>query len=369
MSPTAALDPAVRYDASYEHLEQDEGGIQKQLDESLLKISKTTLDDGGRPLRSVHAKSHGLLRARVQVLEGLPPELTQGICAQVRAYDAIIRLSTAPGDLLPDSVSTPRGFAIKLVDVPGPRLPGAEGASTQDFVTVNGGPVFATPTAKRFATSLKMLASTTDKAEGAKKVLSAALRGMERVLEAVGGSSATLVTLGGQPTNHLLGETFFSQVPILWGPFMAKISVVPVISSLTNLTGKPLDLTDKPNAIRDSVVDYFSANRAEWELRVQLNRNIDTMPLEDATVEWPEDVSAYLPVARVIAEKQVAWSEVRSAAVDAGMAFSPWHGIAAHRPLGSIMRLRKLAYETSAKFRASQGTLVREPATLDGFPD
>jgi hypothetical protein len=42
------------------------------------------------------------------------------------------------------------------------------------------------------------------------------------------------------------------------------------------------------------------------------------------------------------------------AAVDDGMSFSPWHGIAAHRPLGSIMRVRKMAYEMGRRFRAEK---------------
>ena len=58
------------------------------------------------------------------------------------------------------------------------------------------GPVFTAPNAKAFLKSLKLLAKTTDRAEWAKKALSAVLRGTERVLEAVGGGSATLQTMG-----------------------------------------------------------------------------------------------------------------------------------------------------------------------------
>jgi hypothetical protein len=37
-----------------------------------------------------------------------------------------MRFSTSPGDLLPDSVSTPRGLALKIFGVTGERLPGSE---------------------------------------------------------------------------------------------------------------------------------------------------------------------------------------------------------------------------------------------------
>jgi hypothetical protein len=51
------------------------------------------------------------------------------------------------------------------------------------------------------------------------------------------------------------------------------------------------------------------------------------------------------------------------------MSFSPWHGIAAHRPIGSIMRVRKLSYEQSARFRADRnGAPMLEPHDLDDLP-
>jgi hypothetical protein len=55
-------------------------------------------------------------------------------------------------------------------------------------------------------------------------------------------------------------------------------------------------------------------------------------------------------------------------AVDDQTAFSPWHGIAAHRPLGSIMRVRKAAYEASAQFRARHnGHGIVEPVNSDAL--
>jgi len=42
--------------------------------------------------------------------------------------------------------------------------------------------------------------------------------------------------------------------------------------------------------------------------------------------------------------------------------FSPWHGLAAHRPLGGIMRVRKAVYEEAKKFRAERnGRVIQEP--------
>jgi len=49
-----------------------------------------------------------------------------------------------------------------------------------------------------------------------------------------------------------------------------------------------------------------------------------------------------------------------------GLAFSPWHGIVAHRPLGSVMRARRVAYKVMAKFRAHHNKVaIHEPKTVD----
>jgi len=110
---------------------------------------------------------------------------------------------------------------------------------------------------------------------------------------------------------------------------------------------------------------YFAQNDALWELRVQLCTDIDAMPIEDASVPWPEDKSPFITVAHISVPRQVAWSEARSAAIDDGMSFSPWHGLAAHRPIGSIMRVRKVVYDTMSKLRARQNKVsVTEPMSL-----
>jgi hypothetical protein len=85
------------------------------------------------------------------------------------------------------------------------------------------------------------------------------------------------------------------------------------------------------------------------------------MPVESVEA-WDEEKSPFVTVARITVQPQPAWTEERSEAVDDGMHFSPWNGIAAHQPLGSIMRLRKLAYQRSAAFRSQRNeTPVTEP--------
>jgi hypothetical protein len=342
----------LRYTPSVEVPEKDELQTQQQLIDTLLSISKTTLKDEQEALRAVHAKSHGVLAAVLIVPGDLPETLAQGLFATPGRYDAVVRLSSAPGDLLPDTISTHHGFALKVKGVTGPALPGAEPGS-QDFLFANG-KAFNTPTAASFLKTLKMLAATTDKAESVKVALATALRGIESTLESVGGQSALLTSLGGHPASHILAEEFFTQVPIRYGDYIAKLGLYPVTPEQKALADSNVDLAAEFDAHRQDVRAYLDATPAAWELRVQLCTSLETMPVEKPDTAWPEDESPYLTIARLEISPQDSYSDAMVAAVDKSAMFSPWNGLAVHQPLGAINRVRKPVYEASTRFRLSK---------------
>ncbi|MEH3158713.1 MAG: catalase family protein [Sphingomonas taxi] len=356
--------PPVRYSPDVEQVEADEAETIDQLNQAFREILETTSHDYGRAVRSVHAKAHGLARGTLTVADGLPPELAQGIFAQPGEYEAILRLSTNAGDILPDAIGLPRGLALKVIGVEGERLPGSEGDATQDVIMVNG-PVFTAPDAKAFLKNLKLLAKTTDKAEGGKTVLSKVLRGIEAGLEAVGHPSPTLQQLGGAPHVHPLGETYYSQTPYRYGDHIAKIGLFPVSHELLALTGQTVDTGSDPDALRAAVRDELVAHGGVWELRVQLNTDLDAMPVEDPRVEWNEAQSPFVTVATLEVPAQVSWDDAASEKTDEALSYNIWHGIAAHRPLGNVNRARRDTYRFSADFRGQfNGCPMHEPARL-----
>jgi hypothetical protein len=359
----ATADP-VRFDPAMETPAPDEAETQKGLVEALHSILETTSSDYGHAVRSVHAKSHGLIRATLTVKPDLPEPYAQGLFATPGEHEAILRISTNPGDILDDSISVPRGLALKVLGVEGERLPGAEGATTQDFVMASA-PAFAAPDPKAFLKSLKQLSATTDKAEGLKKALSAVLRAAEGALEAVGGESAFFKQVGGFPNVHPLGLTYYSQTPFLYGPYVAKFSVAPVSPHLKALEGEKVNASGRPDALREDVAETMIEQRAEWELRVQLLTDRDAMPIEDSSVPWDEAKSPFVAVATIVAEPQASWTPGESDATEDKLSFAPWHGLAAHRPLGGINRARRPAYEMSAGFRADFNRCpIHEPSRL-----
>ncbi len=342
--------PPVPYSPAVETPEADEADVIDQLNGTLRSIIDTTHRDYGRAVRALHAKSHGIVRGILTVAPDLPPDLAQGLFAQPGRYDAILRVSTAPGDILDDAVSAPRGLGLKLFDVPGDPLPGSP-PGEQDFLMVNG-PVFGAPTPKAFLGNLKMLAATTDKAEGLKKVISATLRAMEGALEAVGGQSVLISQLGGTPETHPLGDTYYSQTAFRYGAFIAKFSLRPVSAALRELEGTKVAVAGRPDALREDVREVIAEQGGVWELCVQLCRDLEAMPVEDPTVLWDEERSPFVAVARLEAPPQITWANGVSDLQENALSYSAWHGLAAHQPLGAINRARKPVYEAAAGRRS-----------------
>lgn len=355
-----SLTDPIRYSPEVEQVQPDEGETIQGLNQAFDKILETTANDYSHAVRSVHAKAHAILEGTLTVASGLPPELAQGMFATPGKHTVFMRLSTNAGDILPDVVSLPRGLALKVLDVDGERLPGADGR-TQDFVMVNG-PVFQAKTADKFLSSLKLLAGTTDRLEGTKKVMSTVLRGVSSALETIGIESPALQSLGGAPNADPLGETYYSVTPFRYGEYVAKFSVAPVAPDLLALEGTTIDATGRPDAIRETVQTEMLGIDGVWELRVQLCRDLEKQPVEDPTVKWDEEETPFRTVATITVRRQNSWDVAKVQAVNEEMHFSVWTGLTAHQPLGNINRARQDTYRHSVQFREKfNGCPVHEP--------
>ena len=141
-------------------------------------------------------------------------------------------------------------------------------------------------------------------------------------------------------------------------PILLKVS--------PDLSDETIDASGRPNAIREAKNHRLIEQGGVWELRVQLCTDLDAMPVEDPTVVWNEELSPFRTVATLTVEPQTAWENGTSDKVEDRLSFSPWHGIAAHRPLGGINRARKSPYRFSADYRARfNGCPIHEPTSVD----
>lgn len=359
----------VRYRDDVEVIEPDEQETIDKMIQAMAKGGVLVSEKHGKALRTSHAKAHGLLRGEFRVLDGLPDFLRQGLFATPKNYGVIARLSHVPGDLDDDrKVSAPRGFSFKVVGVEGPKLAVHEGELTQDFV-LDTGKVFNAIGAKTFLAQIAPVEGTAPRTpQAVKGAVSAVSRAANEALNAIGANSSALDFFG-HPFLHPLGEPYFSQVPIRYGDYIAKLSVTPDTPGLKALKDQKFEPQDY-DGLRTATVEFFRSHPAEFEVGIQLCTDLEKMPVENANKEWPEDESPYQPVARLIFPVQNAYSPARQSFVEDDLSFCPAHSLAAHRPLGSIMRARMQAYELLAKARREQnGSPVKEPRSIDEMPD
>ncbi len=367
--------PYLPYSPSVEQPAPDEHVVFDELSRTMQHITRTMAARYRNAYRPVHAKSHGLLVGTLTVLPSLPDHLAQGLFAKADSHPVLMRFSTNPGDLLADNVSSPRGLAVKVLGVEGEMVPNHAGETTQDFVCVDADR-FGAPDPAGFLKQIKLFDKNLNVSEGAKHVVSVTARAINATIGVVGLHSATLEGIGA-PAVHILGESFTTVTPLRYGRYVAKLGFAPASESLRKLTGESVDLGDDYNALEELIKKFFRHETAVWDVKVQLalspnpeaDEKSNKFPIEDASKEWPKDDSPWQTVAQITVAPQDTYSDARELFFDNQISFSPWHALAAHQPLGGIMRSRLKAYEEAAKYRAQRNQHPHvEPKSVDEVP-
>ena len=359
----------VRYRDDIEQPLPDETRTIDEIVRVFAGLQRLTFEKHRHAVRGAHAKSHGVLRGELTVLADLDEPLAQGLFAAPATYPVIVRLSTSIGDVLPDGVATFRGVAIKVLGVSGPRLLAEPaGARTQDLTFINH-PFFPTGDAAAFLAAQRRMARAAHLPEELQETLTNTSRLGAAVVRSLGIADPAGILGQAKPHAHPLGVDYFTAAAMRHGAYVAKLAAVPTAAAQQPLRDTTIDVTSD-SAITESVQAYFAAHDAAYELRAQLCTSLDTMPVEDASVRWSEDESPYRPVARLHLPAQDPFSDARRVYADEVLAFSPWNGLAAHRPLGSLMRSRLRAYEASSAERHARNVRARvEPERIEELPE
>lgn len=302
--------------------------------------------DNSRYLRDAHAKAHGCVKAQVQVLNDLAPELRQGVFAEPgKTWQASVRLSN--GNAYPqfDSIRDARGMAIKLLDVPGKQLLQEQPVRTeQDFVMFNHPNFFVSDVAE-YRTNVAA------QADG-KKVM-AFFPSLDPRSWQVRHLFIALATLSPAPASPTQ-TTYFSVSPYKFGNANVKFRVAPDPQSCPGYT-LPAQNEKLPNFLRSALVQQLSTDRvpACFVLQVQRQDPSKFMPIEDTSIEWRESDAPFETVARVKIPAQDFDTPAQNLQCD-NQSFNPWFGLEAHRPIGGINRLRKAVYEAVSDYRQSR---------------
>ena len=356
----------LRYAPDIEQPDADEQATIDGIIQGMTQQSEAVEHRDHHAVRASHAKSTACAVGTLKIPDDLPPELAQGLFARGGTYDLAVRFAQGPGETLGDRVSTHRGMSIKVFGVEGEKLPGHD-ADTQDFVLATG-PTFPSGTAKGFLRDGTVIGKATGLPEVAKSAVSSLARNFNKVLTKVATPSA-LADFFGHPFSHPLGDSYFSQAPIRWGDYVAKIAAFPASTYQDGLRDWRLDPHQDEDGFRHAAVAFFDEHDVFFELRAQLWANAETQPIEDASVEWPAQDSQYRTIATVRLPRQQAYLPERVRYFDEVMTFRPAHSLAAHRPLGSVMRARLQVYQALSAFRHREnGVAEANTARIEDIP-
>lgn len=328
-------------------------------------------------LRGVHAKHHGLLRARFLVRDDVPLHLRHGIFTPGAEYDAWLRPSNADVRQRPDWLPDARGLALKIAGVPGkPLLPraipnglGLPDGHSQDFTLVSH-PTFFSRNARDYAI-LRSFVDARPDGVGEVLELSASLVAFlaKRPREA-GIFARTLLRW----CRHPLLLEYHSLVPFLVGPNEAvKCSLAPTAATRAVLDESLADaarafLHDPRDYLKSALqrsLDRLSGTSLVLEFALHVAGE-DALPVEDPRQDWDALGAKRIVVATLTIDAQDATSALRMASAE-DLVMTPWHGLAAHRPLGSLNRARLSAYLASQTERWKANGITPVPRPTGDF--
>lgn len=354
-----ASNPPIPYADSVETAPSDEADDIRRVIQAVEKLLKQSRAQSGQFRGDVHVKVHGCATGEFRVLPNLPAELAQGLFAQEHTFSAVVRFSNAASQPHPDFVPDGRGMAIKVLEVEGERLESeVNAAQTQDFIMVNH-PVFIAGNVKDFLLVEQVLAAAKD--EKLVNLKEALTGGDWNPLNWHWREALTAIQIAGHLPAHPANNIYFSMAPIRFGRYVAKYRAKPA----GDLSGSIVDLVTRlgkqPDALRQMLEETLRSQHLLFEFQIQLRTSAE-MPVEDATVEWPERESPYRTVALLLIPRQEIDTEQQKA-VCKQLSFNVWHAITDHRPLGGINRLRREVYPISAAWRRQE---MEEPPQEPG---
>lgn len=339
-------------DVPYPAVDEQLGERLQQNEAKIATESADTIEAGirsqyhaGDARRDVHAKATGIVKGEFRIHDNIPADLAKGVFIPGKTYQSLIRFSNAAGNAhQKDDHEDGRGFAIKLLDVPGPKiLETDKDAKTQDFLMINAR-VFPTNDGRTYLQLLQ-------KAGGgplAKLTIPFTL-GFKGTVNAIH-------LVAGKISNPLQVQ-YYSVVPAQLGlgpdRQAVKYSLKPVSDKKDPLPHNP-----EHDYLHSAIKRTLLAEAVEFKFMIQRKKG-EHMDVEDSMVEWSQQESPYVEVATVTIPKQ----DIDADDLDAlgeRLSFNPWHSLPEHKPLGAMNRFRKVIYERISRVRDSMNSVPRQ---------
>ncbi len=305
------------------------GQLVAEMNQRIETITLAEAENGVIP-RFNQAKSVACVNAQFHVHDKIPGELKQGLFSKPASYPAMLRFANATNR--DDSKKDIRGLSVKLSDVEGEVLWGQPGV--QDFI-LNSYPALFVATPEDFLSFIR--------ARQEDKKLRFFLNPFDSHLK-----SLWIVFKAREKHLSPLDIRYWSTVPFRLGETgnqVVKYSVTPCSNYHTKKV-----VNAGENQLRAAIKAHLHQEAACFDFAVQMQTDPDSMPLENASVIWDEEVSPFQRVATITIENQ-AFDNPELLAACEHSSFNPWQSLAAHEPLGRMNEVRRAIYQSAAELR------------------
>jgi hypothetical protein len=278
-----------------------------------------------------------------------------------------------------------RGMALKVLDVEGEMLSEDRGRANQDFLMINT-PEFAFANVRDYL-RLNRVLMLSDKGDVADAFfLPLVLAGQGKPLPQgghplfgdifkdfdpkvdVASTGRTLEVIKEKiekrTVRNPLEVQYFGAAPFAFGPERAmKFSAAPCEEREQAPFENAVAGDPSPDYLREALTETMKGEDDVCFDFMILVRSADELKedpglehhVENATTTWPDEESSYERVARITIPAPQDPQAADVVGQCEALAFTPWHSLAAHRPLGGINRLRQQVYIESFSHRGAQG--------------
>ena len=307
-----------------------------------------------KQLRQIHPKMNGCVKAEFIVEKNLPEDYKVGLFKEAKLYPAWIRFSNGDTKPLPDWKKDIRGFAIKIMNVPGDKIVRSnQGCGNHDFILMNT-KNFVSKKVKHFYRILHVVTVPYKPGTFFPKLFSV-IRSTPILIRAAKAKVKC---------DHPFSVSYFSTVPYRFGDKSRAVKYAVIPSEKNNLIYT--DTTNK-DFLRANMAATLLSNEITYDFFVQFQTDPVTMPIEDPTVVWD---SPLIKLATIRIPTQIFDTPEQNEFGD-NLSFNSWHALPEHKPLGNFNRVRKKIYEEMYEFRHKHNHLkdVEPEAGPDFFSD
>jgi hypothetical protein len=333
MKSTQAKNKTLLPGQEYPEKNEDKiaGKIIKLLQNQMLRLYEKNKK---KQLRQIHPKMNGCVKAEFIVEKHLSEDLKVGLFKEERSFPSWIRFSNGDTKPLPDWKKDIRGFAIKIMNVPGKKIVESKpNVGNHDFILMNT-KNFVSKKVKHFFRILKVVTIPYKPGTFFPKLFS------------ILGSIPILVraTKAKIKCDHPFNVSYFSTVPYRFGDETKAVKYAAIPSEENKLVYT--DIINK-DFLRTNMAATLLKHEITYNFFIQFQTDPVKMPIENPTVVWD---SPLIKVATIRIPTQVFDTPEQNDFGD-NLSFNSWHALPEHKPLGNFNRVRKRIYEEMYDFR------------------